>query len=548
MITLALLLLSPLAPQDDPKPPELSTDDLASFAKVAELEFSAAELEAMLRSVGMRRGAYRQMRAATLDNGDPPATVFDPFLPGMQSRAHVYPPGMVHLPQARRPDDLGELYWAGIPTLAQLVRTRQVSCVELTSLFLDRLEALDEHLHLVISLRREQALARARELDGELEQGKWRGMLHGIPWGAKDLLATRDSPTTWGAQPYREQVLDLDATVVERLDAAGAVLVAKLSLGALAMGDRWYGERTRTPWDPERGSSGSSAGPASAVAAGGLPFTIGSETLGSIVSPSVQCGSTALRPTFGRVSRYGAMTLCWSMDKLGPMARSARDCAIVFATIQGPDGRDPSVRDVPFVWPGPTSVKGLRVGYPKGAFGQTPLEHHTLVELAGLGVELVEVELPAFPEGIVGVILATEAATAFDAFTRGGLDDQLVSQGPRAWPNYFRSARLIPAVEFLRAQRLRARLMLDLHRTLANVDLLVHPPYHGGILGMTNLTGHPTFVAPSGFVERDGKRVPEVVCFTGQLDDDARLLVLAQAWQAATPWEDEHPPMEWLAR
>jgi len=546
MLTPALLLLAATA-QEPQRDDRVTTEDLTGFARVAGLEFTGAELEMMLRSVEGGRRSFADLRGVALENGDPPVTVFDPFLPGMEPRAVHGEPGELALPDARLPEDLSELYWADVPTLAALVRSRRISCVELSTLFLDRLEAVDAHLHLVISLRREQALARAAELDRELDAGRWRGPLHGIPWGAKDLLATRDSRTTWGAQPYREQVLDLDATVVERLRAAGAVLVAKLTLGSLGMGDRWYGERTRTPWDPRRGSSGSSAGSAAAVAAGALPFTIGSETLGSIVSPSVQCGSTALRPTFGRVSRYGAMTLCWSMDKLGPMARSAVDLGIVFAAIQGPDGRDPSVRAAPFTWPLDLETRGLRVGYPAGAFGDAPLEHPTLTELAELGVELVEVELPRDP-GAVMVILGVECATAFDDLTRDGLDDQLVDQGPRAWPSFFRSARMIPAVEFLRAQRVRGELMREMDAVMAGVDLLVHPPYAGDVLGVTNLTGHPTFVAPSGFRERDGVVRPEVVCFTGQLDDDARLLALAAAWQAATGHEDRRPPMEYLAR
>lgn len=545
-----LLLVLPLAVQDPPASgDELTTDELAAFARVARLEFTDVELEQMLTSVRSRQRALAALRATPLENGDPPATVFDPFLPGMESRAVVYEPGLLPVPRVERPDDLRELYWADVVTLAELVRTRQVSCVELATLFLDRLESLDRHLHCVITLRREEALARARELDAELEEGSWRGLLHGIPWGAKDLLATRDSRTTWGAQPYREQVLDLDAAVVERLREAGAVLVAKLTLGALAMGDRWYGERTRTPWDPERGSSGSSAGSAAAVSAGGVPFAIGSETLGSIVSPALRCGTTALRPTFGRVSRHGAMTLCWTMDKLGPMTRSATDLAIVFNAIQGPDGRDPSVRDVPFVWPGPTDLEGLRVGYPSGAFGDEPLEHPTLRELAALGLELREVEVPETDHGAVMVILAAESACAFDDFTREGLDDELVEQGSRAWPNFFRAARAIPAVEFLRAQRVRVKLSRAMHAALAEVDVLVHPPYHGALLGVTNLTGHPTVVAPSSFEEdEDGGRRPRVVCFTGQLDDEARLLLVADAWQRATPHEDERPPMDWLER
>ncbi len=522
--------------------------DLEGYARVAGLEFSPSEFEQMLRSVQGHQRAIAALRDASIANSDPPVTVFNPFLPGMESRAKHYRPGLQPMPDVTLPADLSELYWADIPTLSELIRTGQISCEEVTRLFLDRLEEVDQHLHCVISLRREAALARARELDAELARGHWRGFLHGIPWGAKDLLAARGSRTTWGAAPFRDQVIDMDATVVERLDEAGAILIAKLSLGALAMGDRWYGERTRTPWDPARGSSGSSAGSAAAVAAGAMPFALGSETLGSIISPSVACGTTSLRPTFGRVSRHGAMTLCWSMDKLGPLARSAVDLAIVFGVIQGPDGHDPSVRDVPFVWPGPQRVQGLRVGYPAGAFGDDPLSDPLLHELSELGVELSEVEIPHIDFGLVTLILAAESASAFDDFTRSNLDDQLVEQGPGAWPNFFRAARFIPAVEFLRAQRLRGKLMRDFDRAMEGIDVLVHPPFAAGILGITNLTGHPTVVAPSGMREVDGKPAPRMISFTGQLDDEARLLVLVATWQRATDHEEVHPAMEYLGK
>lgn len=545
MLSPALLVI--LAAGQDPPSPDPAVD-LAEAARVASLAFTGPELEMMLADVRQRQEVFRSLRQAPVSNGDGPATVFNPFLPGMESRARSYRVMAPLGPMPMASVDPARLYWLDIPALSQLIEGRHITCVEVAEIFLDRLEAVDEHLHCVISLRRDQALARAAELDKELDLGQWRGPLHGIPWGAKDLLATRDSRTTWGAQPYREQVLDLDATVVQRLDEAGAVLIAKLSLGALAMGDRWFGERTRTPWDTEQGSSGSSAGSAAAVAAGALPFTIGSETLGSIVSPSVQCGTTALRPTFGRVPRHGAMTLCWSMDKLGPMARSATDLALVMTVIQGPDGHDPSVRDVPFAWAGRLELRGLRVGYPRGAFGDQPLEDGTLAELASHGVELVAVDLPVFDFGAVLLILAVEAASAFDDFTLSGMDDELVAQGRNAWPNFFRSARLIPGVEFLRAQRLRTQLMRDMHTSMAEVDFLVHPPFAAGILGMTNLTGHPTLILPCGEPDPEGPAAPRMICFTGQLDDDARLLGLGTAWQLATSHEEQRPPMEWLAR
>ena len=524
----------------------LTTDQLARAGEVIGIEFDDGELELMLPDVLEQLREFALLRGLSLENSDALATTFSPLAPGVAARAVELPARTVPLPRVRLAG-VESLYFADIPTLASLVRSRQVSCVELAELFLERLEELDRTLHCVITLTRERALAQARLLDAELEEGKWRGLLHGIPWGAKDLLATRGVRTTWGAKPYEEQLIDLDATVVRRLDEAGAVLVAKLSLGALAWGDVWYGATTRNPWNPERGSSGSSAGPAAAVAAGGVPFAIGSETLGSIVSPSTRCGCSSLRPTFGRVSRHGAMTLCWTLDKLGPLCRDARDAAIVFGAIQGPDGLDPTVQEHPFAWPGEVSLEGWRVGYPKGAFGDAPRDHPHLAELLDLGVELVEVELPRYPLDAMMLVLGAEAAAAFDEFTRLGLDDRLVRQERRAWPNTLRAARLIPAVEYLRAQRLRLKLMADLDAVLADLDVLVHPSFAGGILAMTNLTGHPTFVCPDGFREgRDGVRTPTSLSFTGQLFDEARLLALVHRWQRATGYQDEHPPLAFL--
>jgi len=513
--------------------------------RVIGIELTDTELELMLEDVAQNLRGYAALRARSLDNGVVPALSFSPFLPGIEHRAVALAPAKLELPRVERPASLEELVFADIVTLAALVRARKVSCVELTELFLARLERLDATLHCVITFTRERALAQAQALDAELAQDHWRGPLHGIPWGAKDLLATRGVRTTWGAEPFAEQVIDLDATVVKKLDEAGAVLIAKLTLGALAMGDVWHGGMTRNPWNPEQGSSGSSAGPASATAAGGVVFAIGTETLGSIVSPSTRCGVSSLRPTFGRVSRHGAMALTWSMDKLGPMCRSARDCALVFDAIRGADGLDPTVRDAPFAWAGAVDVRGWKVGVPKGAFEDK--QDPVLRELAGLGVELVDVELPSFPVREMLIVLHAEAATAFDELTRDGRDDQLARQTRDAWPNDFRVSRLIPAVEYLRAQRLRTQLMLDMDKALAGVVALVHPSYAVNLLQTTNLTGHPTFVAPNGLRENRGKQTPTSISFTGQLDDEARLLALAQAWQAATSYDELRPPLEFLA-
>ena len=494
----------------------------------------------MLDELGQMRDALVSARARPLSYDELPALRFDPLAPGVRYRPAAVTPRPLGVPEPARPDDPEDLAFADLATLGALVRSRQVSCVELTELALARLERLDEELECVVTLLPERALARARQLDAELDEGRWRGPLHGIPWGAKDLLATADGPTTWGAEPFREQQLDEDAAVVQRLDEAGAVLVAKLTLGALAYGDIWFDGRTRNPWNPDQGSSGSSAGPAAAVASGAVPFAIGPETYGSIVSPSHRCGVSGLRPTFGRVSRHGAMALVWSMDKLGPMCRSLDDAALVFEAILGPDGRDPTVQDHPFARPGAAEVEGLVVGYPAGAFDDAEGGRQVLDELAALGVELVEVELPEAADANLNAMLMAEAAAAFEPLTLDDRDDELVWQAPQAWPNLFRATRLLPAVEYVNASRRRSRLMREMDAVFDQVHVLVHPPYAADNLLITNHTGHPVAVAPAGFRE-DG--TPYAVTFTGRLFDETTLLAVAGAWQRRGDHHLQRPPV-----
>lgn len=524
-----------------PEDPPLEKADLAGAARVAGLDLTAEEIEQMLPGVIENLQGYTLSRGRDLDNAVAPALTFSPLLPGVTARADALDGDPTPLPEAERPADLAELAFADIPTLASLVKSRKVSCEELAQLYLGRLRTLDEKLLFVTELTEERALERARALDAELADGKWRGPLHGIPYGVKDLLAVRGTRTTWGAAPFREQRIETDATVVERLDAAGAVLVAKLTLGALAMGDVWYGGKTRNPWAPDRGSGGSSAGSASAVAAGALPFAIGSETLGSITSPARRCGNSALRPTFGRVSRHGAMALSWTMDKLGPFCRTLHDTALVLDVIDGPDGKDPTVIDLPFGVPPTTDVRGWKVGVPKGAFDEAERYRTVLDELEALGVEMVEIELPDYPVWEMMVILHAEAAASFDELTRSDRDDELTRQTPDAWPNLFRVARLIPAVEYIRANRLRTLLALDMHSALEGVDALVAPGPHGPTLGITNLTGHPCLVAPCGFRE-DGR--PYSAVFVGHLFGEERLVALGRAWQESTEYHRRHPGEE----
>lgn len=519
-------------------------DDLKIASLVAGLKFTDEELAQLIPVAADRLSQYEGLRARELDNSVAPASIFRPIgiAPTVETRALTEADS---LPEVKRPDDLGELYWAEISTLAALIKSRQVSCIELTDLFLKRLKEVDPILHCVISYTEERARAQARQLDEELAEGKWRGPLHGIPYGVKDLCAVQGTKTTWGAMPYKDQVIDIDATVVQKLDAAGAILVAKTTLGALAMGDIWYGGKTLSPWNTNRGSSGSSAGSAAAVGAGALPFAIGSETLGSIVSPSTRCGNSSLRPTFGRVSRYGAMALSWSMDKLGPICRSLQDTALVFDVIEGADGLDLDCVDRPFETPGSSSIEGWKIGYSKKVFDDAENHRHVLKQLRELGAELIEINLPEYPVWPMMVILFAESACAFDELTRSDRDDELVEQGPQAWPNSFRGARLIPAVEYIRAQRLRTLLMRDTAQVLATVDAFVAPAGDFQSLGITNLTGHPSLVAPCGF---DESRMPRAITFIGHLYDEARLIALGNAWQSATDYHEKRPALEAFAQ
>ncbi|GIV77551.1 MAG: amidase [Litorilinea sp.] len=479
-----------------------------------------------------------------LANSVPPALRFDPAPPTPASAApHRRPltPGPVTLPPL--PADLEELAFLPVTHLAHFIRTRQITARALTEMYLKRLKRLGPQLECVVTLTEERALAQAERADAEIAAGRYRGPLHGIPWGVKDLLATRGIPTTWGAPPYREQIIDVDATVIQRLEQAGAVLVAKLTTGSLAWGDVWFGGRTRSPWNLEEGSSGSSAGSAAATAAGLVGFAIGTETHGSIVSPATQCGVTGLRPTFGRVSRYGAMALAWSLDKIGPLCRSVEDCALVFDAIHGPDGFDPTVVDRPFEWAPPADLSRLRIGYVADAFAQEremrEQDEATLARLRELGAHLIPIQLPDFPIDAAQIILYAEAAAAFDELTRSNQDDLLVRQGEEAWPNRFRVARLIPAVEYIQANRLRTLVIQAMDALLQEIDVYVAPSRSQN-LWLTNLTGHPAVVVPNGFRPNG---LPTSITFTGRLYDEATVLAVAKAYQDATDFHLQRPPL-----
>lgn len=537
---------------------QVADEVIARAARLADLEFTPAEIELMRASVTEHLRNLRAIRALALDNSVPPATVFRPhgraLVPGLPRSGpeaanpagarRAFRHGSWGNAPARPPRDEEALAFAPVAHLSRWIHERKIGCLELTEFYLERLRRLDPTLHFVIHYTEERARVQAMERDVEIRRGRSRGPLHGIPWGAKDLLAVRGYPTTWGAQPYREQRIDTDAAAVRRLDEAGAVLLAKTTVGALAWGDVWFGEKTRNPWNPEQGSSGSSAGSASAVAAGALPFALGTETLGSIVSPSSRCGASGLRPTFGRVSRAGCMALSWSMDKIGVLARSAEDTAMVLAAIHGADEDDPSSRSAPIHWLAPEDAGRVRWGYTPEAFEREEAEaehdRRVLEVLRVQGLELEPIRLPDLPVGDMLVVLEAEAAAAFDELTRTDRDDELVRQVEQAWPNVFRAAQLVPAVQFIQAQRARTLLMRAMEESLGELAGYVCPSFAGPTLAITNLTGHPTVVVPNGFRE-DG--TPTSISFVGRIDGEGAILALASVYQRATDWHRRHPTL-----
>ena len=552
------------SPSASPTPaPRITKDMLHTAEKLFGIEFTDAHEAMAVGGVNRNLDSYETVRKIDVPLDTEPAVAFHPS----RAKKELYTSktkfrfGNTQVPQFKTVEDLA---FATVPQLAELIRTRKVSSTELTKMYLARLKRYGDKLLCVVTLTEELALKQAGDADADLKRGKYRGPLHGIPWGAKDLFATKGIKTTWGAEPYRDQVIDYDATVIERLREAGAVLVAKLSMGALAQGARWFGGVTRNPWVPneaQQGSSGSSAGPASATAAGLVGFSIGTETLGSIVSPSARCGVTGLRPTYGRVSRYGAMGLSWTMDKIGPMCRGVEDCAAALHAIYGPDGRDITVGDAPFNWNPDTNISTLRIGYLKAEFEPTPnpqmseqqrqnLEQRRAPYMTALevlrkaGAKLQPIELPKFSAGSLRYILSAEAAAAFDDITRDGRVNQLSGQNPNDWPNTFRTSRFIPAVEYLRAQRARTLLMMEMEKLMSQWDVFVSPAPGSASLLVTNLTGHPAVVLPCGFIKDRGDDLPLAIMFTGGVYDEVSPLRVALAYERATNWHTMHPKLE----
>lgn len=505
---------------------------------IAGITISEDDRKAVAGAVERDQRKYDVLRQVNLKNSVPPALSFFAAPPQEASakiiRSEIRPIAAKDEAIAARPESQEDLAFSPVTRLAALLKAKKVTSVELTKLYLARLKKYDPLLKCVVTLTEELALEQATKADQEIAAGKYRGPLHGIPWGAKDIIAVPGYKTTWGAGHYEDQTLDVQATVARRLEEAGAVLVAKLTVGSLALGDEWFGGMTRNPWNPEEGSSGSSAGSTSAVVAGLVAFALGSETLGSIVSPCRRCSASGLRPTFGRVSRFGCMTLSWSMDKIGPIARSVEDCALIFGAIHGSDPHDFTAVDRAFSWPPDAEVKSLRIGYFEGP--RPPEEKRAHELLKKLGVSLVPIKLPQkHPVGPLTLILNTEAAAAFDDLTRAGVRD-----GIGKWGTTFRQGQFVPAVEYLRACRVRTLVMREMEEVMANVDAYVG----GDDLVLTNFTGHPTVIVPDGDRPDSKSGQPGTITFTGKLFGETKLLALAHAYQQASGAHLKRPLLE----
>jgi Asp-tRNA(Asn)/Glu-tRNA(Gln) amidotransferase A subunit family amidase len=520
----------------------ITIDMLQSAMRIAGVSFTADEQRRLLEKLNGARGyaaGFARLRAANL-GATQPAIVFNPVLPGRKLQTE-------RTPMRRQPIDVSmpgsdeQLAFLPLAHLSKLVERRQVTSTDLTKLYLARLKKHDAQLHCVVNLTEELALRQAKQADDEIAAGTYRGPLHGIPYGLKDLFAVRGVKTTWGMSPFKDRVIDVDATVYSRLTKAGAVLLAKLSTGAIAVTAQWFGGLTRNPWNTRQDASGSSAGPGSATAAGLVGFSIGSDTGGSIIQPSTRNGVSGLRPTFGRVSRYGAMTLAWTQDTVGPMGRSAEDCALVLDAIHGPDGHDNSLLDVPFNWDATADVSKLRVGYMRPA-GDDAADDETrrnndnaLRVIRSLGITIVPFALPDVPIEAIDFIRYAETSAAFDDETRAGVLSQ-VEQGPEQSrrPDEIRAGHFIPAVEFIQANRFRMRVMEQVDEALGDLDLFI-----GSNQALTNRTGHPVISIPNGF----SRGSPTALHLTGRLFGEQEVLLLAHAFQAQTDFHLKHPPL-----
>ncbi len=525
---------------------EFSKSDVESAQKLIGLHFSDRAIDTMYRYLGRNYDGYDSMRQHTLDYRTAPALYFDPRPEGFAMPRAATASSWPEVEAPQLPGEREALAFYPVYQLAALIRSGQITSLELTRMYLERIKKYDPQLRAVITITEDLALEQARRADREIAAGDYRGPLHGIPYGVKDLMAVKGHPTTWGSAPYRNQVLDYTATVVERLEAAGAVLIAKLTSGALARGDVWFDGKTRNPWDTLQGASGSSAGSASATAAGLVAFSLGTETLGSITSPSTRCGLTGLRPTYGRVSRAGVMALSWSMDKVGPICRSALDCALVLDAIRGADPRDRTAVDAPFPFQPGRELRNVKVGYLEELFEKDSTDNgihneRSLETFRRMGLELEPVSLPdTFPFEVFDIILRAEAGAFFDELVRGGRVDEMVQQNYRSRANSLRQSRFIPAVEYLQANRHRQELIEAMHRMMQRFEVVIAPSRGGHQLQITNLTGHPAIALPNGF---DDTGHPTSITLLGNLYGEAPILELAHRFQQQTEFEERRPPL-----
>ena len=521
-----------------------SIRQITNWAPWYDLDFTLTEADSMLGDVKSLTNLYKQMHKRLPSNSLPNPLSFHPapygfVIPTRQQKLNWDIPKNTSLPINKN-----ELAFYSIPQLASLISSKKISSVELTKFFLARLKKWGDTLECVVTLTEDLALQQAKEADDNLKKGIYKGPLHGIPYGLKDLFAVKEYKTTWGSTPYKDQVINEDAYVYTKLKDAGAVLCAKLSLGALAYDNKWFGGFTRNPWNLQQGSSGSSAGSAAATVAGLLPFTIGTETLGSIVSPSNRCGATGLRPTFGTVSRSGAMVLCWSLDKTGPICRSAEDAAIVYAYIKGTDGKDGSAVDHAFNYDAKADLKKMRVAYASNYFNRLKTdapEWKVIGTYRALGADVKAIEFPdstLYPVDYIHIILSAESAAAFDELTRTNRDDLIERQDKNFWPNIFRTARFIPAVEYINANRYRYELCEKMNGLMKNVDVLIVPTFARNQLSITNLTGHPVVCMPIGFSQTGS---PQSITLIGNLYDEANILAAARIYQEKTDHNKKYP-------
>src|SRR4051812_1192775 len=529
---------------------------------VSGLDFTDEQRQQILTGVNQSLTRYTELRQIRIDPNLAPPLYYSPLVPGTRLDRVAKPFRPSTPPALRRPANLEDVAFWPLAHLAQLLRTKQVTSVELTRMYLDRLSRFNATLNFVVTYTDELAMTQAQQADKEIAAGKYRGPLHGMPWGCKDIIAVPGFPTQWGSGAFKGQVIDTEATVVRLLREAGAVMIAKLTTGELASGDQWFGGRTNSPWDPSEGSSGSSAGPASATAAGCVAFGIGTETSGSILSPSTICGVTGLRPTFGRVSRYGAMTLSWTQDRLGPLCRTVEDCALVFHAIARTDDQDFSVIDLPFNWDADLDVRKLRVGYLAPAFDERTRsadwkrnDAQVLDTIKALGIRAEPFELPAMPVGVTGGILGAESGASFDEFVRTGRDKDLTN---KARANGMRQSRVVPAVEYLQAQRVRAMVMRQFAAAVSKFDVYIAPyiDMRAGAAGasgrpeaptpsairdhfqVANLCGYPAVSVPNGFTA-EGR--PTSITFLGRLYNEADILAVARVYQERAGWLARRP-------